>query len=93
MAVKLRPLSNLPLAAADPPRDRWRMLVIDCPHHGCQVLLPLRRISALHHTPTGIAFDVTCWCGTVVRVRAGRPAGPVATTAPDRGRERAPART
>lgn len=48
------------------------MLTIDCPTHGCRVLVPPTRIRGLRNTTGGILLEVECWCGTSVTFRTGR---------------------
>ena len=39
------------------------MFSIDCPRHGCRVLLGSRSIEALVNTPDGIVLHWRCRCG------------------------------
>ena len=49
------------------------MFTVQCPQHGCDVLLSEKRIRALRPTERGLRVEWECWCGHVGSFVTGRP--------------------
>lgn len=58
------------------------MFSVECPEHGCEVLLSERRIRALVPTGDGLRVDYECWCGHYGSFLTGRPPAMVGRNRP-----------
>ena len=48
------------------------MFTVQCPDHGCDVLLSEKRIRALRPIERGLEIEFECWCGYVGSFVTGR---------------------
>lgn len=73
MAENERRVEFLPLVAGSDQAEDDDMFTIQCPEHGCEVLLSEKRIRALVRAPEGLRVEWECWCGHRGLFTTGRP--------------------
>ena len=73
MAENDRTVEFLPLGEHQTATEDDDMFTIQCPEHGCEVLLSESRIRALRLREEGITVDYECWCGHRGSFDSGRP--------------------